>query len=158
MLTRYLLAAALLLALSHPAEARPRHHHKAHHARSVSRQEAFWPSWSGSSLVERARSYIGTNPTGWRHLWCAKFLAMIAPGAAARVRNPNIARDWASLPHTSPHVGAIAVLSRRGGGHIGVVSGFDKSGNPVIVSGNHGHRVGESVYPRSRVIAWVSGE
>jgi hypothetical protein len=40
--------------------------------------------------------------------------------------------------------------------HVGVVSGFDDSGNPIIVSGNHGRRVGEGVYPRSRVLAFVS--
>ena len=29
------------------------------------------------------------------------------------------------------------------------------NGNPIIVSGNHGHRVAESVYPRGRVYAYV---
>ena len=43
----------------------------------------------------------------------------------------------------------------KNGGHVGVVSGIDPHGNPVIISGNHGHRVGEGVYPRSRVIAYV---
>jgi hypothetical protein len=36
-----------------------------------------------------------------------------------------------------------------------VVSGIDPHGNPVIISGNHGHRVGEAVYARARVIAYV---
>src|SRR5262249_13078600 len=49
-----------------------------------------------------------------------------------------------------------AVLYRKGGGHVGVVSGFDIMGNPVVISGNHGHRVYESVYPRSRVLAYVT--
>jgi hypothetical protein len=35
------------------------------------------------------------------------------------------------------------------------VSGVDDQGNPVIISGNHGKLVGEAVYPRSRVIAYV---
>lgn len=48
------------------------------------------------------------------------------------------------------------MLSRgKLGGHVGVVSGIDKSGNPIIISGNHGHRVGEAAYPRGRVIAYV---
>jgi uncharacterized protein (TIGR02594 family) len=81
---------------------------------------------------------------------------MIAPSAAARIRNPNMARDWAELPHVGPSVGAIAVLSRKHGGHVGVVSGFDPNGNPIIVSGNHNRWVGEAAYPRSRVIAYVS--
>jgi hypothetical protein len=47
-------------------------------------------------------------------------------------------------------------MSRRGGGHVGIVSGFTKNGDPIVISGNHGHRVAESVYPRHRIRAWVS--
>jgi hypothetical protein len=46
-------------------------------------------------------------------------------------------------------------MGRRGGGHVGVVSGIDANGNPIIVSGNHNHTVAESVYPRSRISAYV---
>lgn len=110
-----------------------------------------------SDLLRRARRYLGTNPTGRAHLWCARFMAMIAPELAKRVRNPNLARDWAVLPKSPPAVGAIVVLARGPkGGHIGVVSGFDHKGNPRVVSGNHGHRVGEGVYPKRRVLAYVS--
>lgn len=115
-------------------------------------------SWSFGSgdLVSRARRHLGTNPTGWRKLWCGRFMAMIAPRAAAQIRNPNMARDWATLPRVSPQIGAIAVLSRgRSGGHVGVVTGFDSNGNPTIVSGNHNRVVGEGVYPKGRVIAYV---
>jgi hypothetical protein len=48
------------------------------------------------------------------------------------------------------------VLTRgRRGGHVGVVTGIDSHGNPIIISGNYGHRVGEATYPRARVIAYV---
>jgi len=48
------------------------------------------------------------------------------------------------------------VLTRgKNGGHVGVVSGVDPHGNPIIISGNHGRKVGEAIYPRSRVIAYV---
>ena len=43
----------------------------------------------------------------------------------------------------------------RRGGHVGVVSGIDANGNPIIISGNHGHRVGEGVYSRGRIYAYV---
>jgi len=46
-------------------------------------------------------------------------------------------------------------FGRHCGGHVGVVSGFDRSGNPIIISGNHGHRVAEAVYPGRRVYAYV---
>jgi uncharacterized protein (TIGR02594 family) len=55
-----------------------------------------------------------------------------------------------------PRVGAIAVMSRgKRGGHVGIVSGIDASGNPIIISGNHNRRVAESVYPRGRIYAYV---
>lgn len=57
---------------------------------------------------------------------------------------------------SGPRVGAIAVMSRgRRGGHVGVVSGIDAKGNPIIISGNHGNRVAEAVYPKSRIYAYV---
>lgn len=114
-------------------------------------------AYIGGSLINRARQYMGTNPTGWNSLWCGRFMAMIAPGAAARIRNPNMARDWATLPRVSAQVGAIVVLSRgRSGGHVGVVTDIDANGNPTVVSGNHGRKVGEGTYPKGRVIAYVS--
>ncbi len=68
-----------------------------------------------------------------------------------------MASSFAHYGHriSGPQVGAIAVMGRRGGGHVGVVSGIDPHGNPIIVSGNHGHRVAESVYPRRRIYAYV---
>jgi hypothetical protein len=77
--------------------------------------------------------------------------------------NSDAAKSFAQYGRrvSEPQVGAIAVLTRgRTGGHVGVVSGIDSQGNPIIISGNHGHRVGEAIYPRSRVIAYVmpSGE
>ena len=75
-----------------------------------------------------------------------------------RVSSSNMARSFASYGQriSGPQVGAIAVMSRGAtGGHVGVVSGIDASGNPIIISGNHGHRVAESTYPRGRIYAYV---
>jgi uncharacterized protein (TIGR02594 family) len=70
----------------------------------------------------------------------------------------NLARAYASYGQrvSGPQVGALAVMSRgKGGGHVGVVSGVDASGNVIVVSGNHNNTVAESVYPRSRILAYV---
>lgn len=56
---------------------------------------------------------------------------------------------------SEPIIGAWAVMHRAGGGHVGHVTGVDDKGNPIIISGNHNHRVGEGVYPRCRIIAYV---
>lgn len=57
---------------------------------------------------------------------------------------------------SGPKVGAIAVISRgRSAGHVGIVTGIDSSGNPVVLSGNHNNTVAEASYSAGRVIAYV---
>jgi uncharacterized protein (TIGR02594 family) len=110
----------------------------------------------GSRLVADARRYIGTNPTGRRSLWCGAFMDKILRDTGHR-GGGNLAKGYLHYGHriAGPRVGAIAVMARRGGGHVGVVSGIDANGNPIIISGNHNHTVAESTYPRGRVIAYV---
>ena len=108
-------------------------------------------------MVAEARRYIGGNPTGRGRLWCARFMNMVLQHSGLQGTGSDMARSFASYGQrvSGPRVGAIAVMGRRGGGHVGVVSGIDASGNPIVVSGNHGHRVAESVYPRGRIYAYV---
>lgn len=113
-------------------------------------------SFSASNLVAIAKRYLGTNPTGWASLWCGRFMAMIAPQAAKRIPNPNLAINWAKLPRVSPRVGAILITRRNGGNHVGVVIGFDKRNNPITISGNHNRKVGIGTYHKSRIVAYVS--
>jgi uncharacterized protein (TIGR02594 family) len=115
-------------------------------------------SFSSPSLVSEARKYIGTNPTARKRLWCATFMNMVLAKAGYAGTNSDAAKSFAYYGRrvSEPRVGAIAVLTRgRRGGHVGVVSGIDTSGNPIIISGNHNKRVGEAVYSRARVIAYV---
>ncbi|MEX1082905.1 MAG: TIGR02594 family protein [Xanthobacteraceae bacterium] len=116
---------------------------------------------SASSVVAEARRYIGTNPTNRRSLWCAAFMNLVLKRAGFRDSGSNLAKSFASYGKrvSGPKVGAIAVMSRgKSGGHVGVVSGLDPKGNPIVISGNHNDRVAESVYPRSRIIAYVMPE
>jgi len=114
-------------------------------------------SW-GSDVVAEARRWIGTNPTDRTSLWCARFMNFVLERTGHRGTGSDMARSFASYGHrvSGPQVGAIAVLTRgANGGHVGVVSGVDPSGNPIIISGNHNKRVAEAVYPRGRIIAYV---
>jgi uncharacterized protein (TIGR02594 family) len=114
--------------------------------------------FSSPSLVSEARKYMGTNPTARKRLWCATFMNMVLAKAGYAGTNSDAAKSFAYYGRriSEPRVGAIAVLSRgRRGGHVGVVSGVDSHGNPIIISGNHNKRVGEAVYSRARVIAYV---
>ncbi len=115
-------------------------------------------SFGGGNVVAEARRHIGGNPTGRSSLWCATFMNMVLERAGHRGTGSNLARSFAAYGQrvSGPQVGAIAVMSRgRRGGHVGVVSGIDASGNPIIISGNHNRRVAEAVYPRGRIYAYV---
>jgi uncharacterized protein (TIGR02594 family) len=114
------------------------------------------PGFGSSDLVAEARQYIGGNPTGRGRLWCGAFMDMVLK-RTGHAGGGNLARAYARYGTrvSGPQVGAIAVMARKGGGHVGVVSGIDATGNPIIISGNHNNKVEESVYPRGRIIAYV---
>jgi uncharacterized protein (TIGR02594 family) len=125
-------------------------------ARAQSHSNSAYGGASSNSLVVEARKYIGTNPTGRGSLWCGAFMDMVLK-RTGHAGGGNLASAYARYGTrvSGPQVGAIAVMGRRGGGHVGVVSGVDPNGNPVIVSGNHNHTVAESVYPAGRISAYV---
>lgn len=125
---------------------------------AMSRPAFTEPLFSSPSLVSEARKYMGTNPTARKRLWCATFMNMVLAKAGYAGTNSDAAKSFAYYGRriSEPRVGAIAVLTRgKRGGHVGVVSGIDATGNPIIISGNHNKRVGEAVYSRARVIAYV---
>lgn len=114
------------------------------------------------SLVSEARQYIGTNPTGKGSLWCGAFMDLVLKKTGHK-GGGNLASAYAHYGTrvSGPQVGAIAVMGRKGGGHVGVVSGIDPNGNPIVISGNtwggknHHHRVLEAPVARSRIYAYV---
>jgi uncharacterized protein (TIGR02594 family) len=113
---------------------------------------------STPAIVVEAKRWIGTNPTGWERLWCARFMNFVLKRAGYPGTGSDAAASFANYGRRLlwPQVGAIAVMHRgKNGGHVGVVSGFDSNGNPIIISGNHNKRVGVAVYPRERVYAYV---
>lgn len=74
----------------------------------------------------------------------------------ALARRLWVARDWLrEFPRTGASVGAVAVLSRGRGGHVGIVKGVDPNGNPIVESFKYYGSVGEAVYPKSRVLGYV---
>jgi uncharacterized protein (TIGR02594 family) len=116
---------------------------------------------AGAVLLEALR-YRGRNakqlglPT---QLWCADFMNLVLRKAGGKGTHSRAARSFLSFGKKldSPRVGAI-VIFRRGGpnnGHVGIVRGTDGAGNLVVISGNHGNKVQESKYPKTRVLGYV---
>jgi len=113
--------------------------------------------FGSSNVVAEARRYLGGNPTGRGRLWCARFMNMVLERTGLHGTGSDLARSFASYGQrvSGPQIGAIAVMGRRGGGHVGVVSGIDAGGNPIVVSGNNGDRVRETPVSRGRIYAYV---
>jgi uncharacterized protein (TIGR02594 family) len=113
--------------------------------------------FGSSDVVSEARRYVGGNPTGRGSLWCARFMNMVLQRSGHRGTGSDMARSFASYGQrvSGPQVGAIAVMGRRGGGHVGVVSGIDAQGNPILVSGNNRNRVVEAPVSRARIYTYV---
>jgi len=92
-------------------------------------------------------------------LWCADFMNFVLRRAGGKGTQSRAARSFLKYGSKldGPRVGAIAILYRKGpnNGHVGVVRGTDGQGNPIIVSGNHGNTVRQSVYSKDRVLAYV---
>ena len=111
-----------------------------------------------SNVVAEARRYLGGNPTGRGSLWCARFMNMVLQHSGYRGTGSDMAKSFASYGQrvSGPQVGAIAVMGRgRGGGHVGVITGIDAKGNPIMISGNNGNRVREAPISRGRIYAYV---
>lgn len=175
-----IIAAAIFAAFITNAEARTKHRHQRHAEPQIAQEVSLFsffqsqppasasrrnvkvlpteqPSFFGDSgLVIRARQYIGAGArqVGVRTtLWCSAFIRKLRPTSNVDDR----AISWLSQPRVSAQVGAVAIVTRRGGYHVGIVSGFKPNGDPVLISGNHGNRVAEAAYPQRRVVAYVSG-
>ncbi len=117
-----------------------------------------------SDHLSIARRYVGKNPTGWKRLWCARFIGYVLERAGRRGTGSNLAKSYArygkAVSKGAVKPGDIAVLNRKGGGHVGIVAQPPKGGKVVLVSGNSGGAgpgrrvVTERAYPVGRVIAW----
>jgi uncharacterized protein (TIGR02594 family) len=92
-------------------------------------------------------------------LWCADFMNFVFQKAGGKGTQSRAARSFLQFGKKldGPRVGAIAIFYRGGpnSGHVGVVRGTDGEGNPIVVSGNHGPTVRESIYPKAKVMAYV---
>ena len=150
--SRYSAASAPAAAAEAVPEGRHRRGRQTAYEAAQSHSNSAFAGFTGNSVVEQARQYIGTNPTGRSSLWCGAFMDMVLK-QTGHAGGGNLAWGYSRYGTRvdGPQVGAIAVMH----GHVGVVSGVDANGNPIIVSGNHNHTVAEAVYPRGRIAAYV---
>jgi uncharacterized protein (TIGR02594 family) len=130
--------------------------------------EPFW--------LSNARRYLGTAETPgkdttpiidrwlmtlgawWRDdetPWCGVFVA-----AVMRESGIGLPKHWyRALAWRGwgerllwPELGSVAVLGRKGGGHVGFVLGEDTQNRIVILGGNQGNRVSVLPFDRGRLL------
>jgi len=83
--------------------------------------------------------------------WCACFMQWVL--AQVGIAGTNSARalsyrNWAQAePTASPRVGALAVFTRNGGGHVGFYMGDAAAGRVFVLGGNEGNRVAIVSFP-----------
>ena len=128
---------------------------------SVGKTIADGPAKSGDSnpLLEALRWRGATAPQVGvpNELWCADFMNFILGQTGYGTTGSRAARSFLQYGKQvdGPRVGAIVVFTRgSNGGHVGIVRGTDGDGNPRVISGNHGNKVSESVYPKNRVLGY----
>ena len=89
--------------------------------------------------------------------WCGTFVAYCLSEAGFVVPKYWMrALAWAEWgrPLLVPRVGAVAVFSRTGGGHVGFVVGIDKAGNVMVLGGNQANKVSIAAFDGERVLAY----
>lgn len=110
----------------------------------------------GEYLIASPAGEEGSGrPQGCPSAYCGCWLSL-------KIYNQNIRRLWVALnwknegQASSPGcIGCIAVMTRKGGGHVGIVIGYNGK-NPILLSGNHNRRVAVGEYPIRRIVAFRS--
>lgn len=118
---------------------------------------------AGAQHNSRILAYHGTTSLNARTdevPWCASFVGWCLEQAGLQHPRSARARDYAEwgVPLERPVLGAVVVLTRPGGGHVGFYVG-QRDGQWLILGGNQSNRVNVAPYAPSRMVAvrWPSG-
>lgn len=128
----------------------PRHY--AAHRWARRRRYARAPLDIRTPLERVAMAYVGRSRfTRYARAWCADAMNAWLHKAGYHGTGSGAAISFARYGRSArrEEIGSIAVLRH----HVGIVVGRTRRG-PVLLSGNHGHRVGIGVYPAYRIIAY----
>jgi uncharacterized protein (TIGR02594 family) len=120
----------------------------------------------------RARAWLGSAYGADAVPWCGLFVAECMHAAGFKPPRAFVglrAKAWAawgvsvSMTATRPPIGAVAVFGRKGGGHVGFVTGVYRNGDLDILGGNQGDAVNIRRFGRNRpegpllALRWPSG-
>ena len=131
------------------------------------------PSW-----LLKAESYIGLKEIAgpknnatvvnfWKkiHLnsisndevpWCAAFVGAVLEENGFTSSRSGLAKSYLNwgTPLKTPMLGCIVVFTRKGGGHVGFIEGFDKNGNIFVLGGNQSDAVNIKLFKTNNVVGY----
>lgn len=114
----------------------------------------------GAPTAPRIARWLQDLGAWWRDdetPWCGTAVAAWMRAAGHPIpKHWYRARAWADWGHgiAAPLPGCVVVLSRQGGGHVGLVVGRNASGWLLILGGNQGNKVSIAAFDAARVLAY----
>lgn len=123
--------------------------------RDIGQREALGPNdskWIRGMWAKFSAGWLLGQP------WCGGAVAKWLSDAGYPIpKHYYRALAWAEygMPCPKPMQGAIAVLTRKGGGHVAFVTGVTSDGSHVrLLGGNQNDAVNESWFPASRITTY----
>lgn len=93
----------------------------------------------------------------YKQAWCGLFVAHCMKFAGHSIpKHWYRAKDWLNWGHSviEPVYGCVAVFTRDGGGHVGIVVGKDSLGRIMVLGGNQGNAVSIAPFDPNRVAGY----
>jgi uncharacterized protein (TIGR02594 family) len=124
--------------------------------RDIGVREIKGPKHSGRivQMLTRLRAWWSDDETPWCGVAVAAWLSEAGYPIPKHYYRALAWADYGvSIP--GPAHGAIAVLTRKGGGHVGIVTGVTSNGSHVrLLGGNQNDAINEAWFPSSRITAY----
>ena len=129
--------------------------------RDIGLREIKGPKHAGRivQMLQRLGAWWRDDETPWCGVAVAAWMQAAGHAYPKHYYRALAWADW-GLHLDRPRQGAIAVLTRKGGGHVGIVTGVSQDGGHVrLLGGNQNDAVNEAWFPAGRITAYrVPGE
>jgi uncharacterized protein (TIGR02594 family) len=114
----------------------------------------------GAPTAPKIAGWLQSLGAWWRDdetPWCGVAVAAWMQGAGVAYPKAYYrAKAWLDWGHViaEPAVGCVVVFEREGGGHVGIVTGYDQRGRLMVLGGNQGNAVSEIPFEPKRVAGY----
>lgn len=127
---------------------------------SFARQDIGLAETPGKATTPKIRQWLIELGAWWyddETPWCGTAVAAWMNKAGCELpKHWYRARAWLDwgLRLTEPALGCVVVYERGGGGHVGLVTGYDQNGRILTLGGNQGNRVSIAPFDQWRVLGY----